>query len=39
MKIRTNNIFNSNSFLFSCFSNDLECYKCARWDLTAQIVW
>jgi len=31
MKIRTNYTFNSNSFsMFSCFSIDLECCKCAR---------
>jgi len=40
MKIRTNYWFNSNSLsLLSCFSNVLECYKCARWDFTAQMVW
>jgi len=39
MKIRTNNTFNSTSFLFSCSSNYLECCKCARWDFTAQMVW
>jgi len=39
MKIRTNYTFNSNSFWFLCFSNDLECCKCARWDFTAQMLW
>jgi len=36
MKIRKIYSFNSNSFLFSCFSIVLECYKCARWDFIAQ---
>ena len=40
MKIWTNYTFNSNRFSwFSCFSNDLECCKCPRWDFTAQMVW
>jgi len=40
MKIRTNHIFNSNSLsLFSCFTDVLECWKCARWDFAAQMVW
>jgi len=39
MKIRTKYTFNSDSFsLFSCFSNVLECYKCARWHFSAQMV-
>jgi len=40
MKIWTNYTFNSNSFiLFSCFSNYLECYTCARWDFSTKMVW
>jgi len=40
MKIRTNYTFNSISFfMLTCFSNDLECCKCARWDFTPWMVW
>jgi len=39
MKIRTNYTFDSIASLFSCFSDYLECCKCARCDFTAQMVW
>jgi len=37
--VQTSYTFNSNSFLFSCFSKDLGCCKCARWDFITQKVW